>query len=333
MSNANIIHLANEFTLKYEILNYPLKIDPLYELVKRLGFFIYTYSEAAEFISKYNLKEYMKYPAFTFVKREKSGNVIKVILYRNDLPYGEKIFCILHEIGHIYLSHTYYGILGKSPDDSVANRQEEEADIFAYHVAAPLCLLKAMDVSSVEGIVSKTLLETKRAEHVFVLLTEYKENDEIEQQIVHNFALNYLKSSTQTYHPAVKEEESLDEMTQSMSPGINAIAAPVISVPRWQLFLKKHATVLAISIILILAGAYAIFQAVNKSGQGTVSTLVPSSSGSSTTVPASDEKVYISQNGEKYHLPGCQYINGNMVEVTLEEAIEQGYEPCKRCIE
>lgn len=41
--------------------------------------------------------------------------------------------------------------------------------------------------------------------------------------------------------------------------------------------------------------------------------------------------VYVSENGEKYHRYSCRYVTENMEEVTLDEAIDSGYQPCKVC--
>lgn len=48
-----------------------------------------------------------------------------------------------------------------------------------------------------------------------------------------------------------------------------------------------------------------------------------------TTMPT----VYIAPSGEKYHVAGCRHIRGSeTVEMTIEEAVELGKEPCKDCI-
>lgn len=41
--------------------------------------------------------------------------------------------------------------------------------------------------------------------------------------------------------------------------------------------------------------------------------------------------VYITETGSKYHRYGCQYLKDSCIEISLDEAKEQGYEPCKRC--
>lgn len=52
-----------------------------------------------------------------------------------------------------------------------------------------------------------------------------------------------------------------------------------------------------------------------------------------TTLKTSDDAitVYITESGEKYHRAGCQYLSHSKISVTLNEAREQGYEPCSKC--
>ena len=48
-------------------------------------------------------------------------------------------------------------------------------------------------------------------------------------------------------------------------------------------------------------------------------------------VTAPDSVVYITKDGKKYHLDGCQYLSKSKLTVSLAEARENGYEACKRC--
>ena len=336
MSNTNITHLANEFILGKTIQDYPLKIETLHELAERLGFCIYTYSEATEFIAKYDLGEYTRFSAFTFIERN-GGESIKAIFYRNSLAYGEKVFCILHEIGHIYLNHTYYGVLGKSPDEITMSRQEEEADIFAYQVAAPICLLKAMAISEIDEICANTLLESNRAEHVFFLLTQYKENDKLERQIVYKYARHHLKnpqdnSSVHILGESLENAKLEEEIVKRFQRArIKSIVRQVLTMACFV------AAAVILAFVLVDANRESRIgddPAGISSEQQDVSAAVPVEPSSSEAPPAGEETgdiVYISVNGSKYHLPGCQYINGNMIAVTSSEAVRQGYEPCKRC--
>lgn len=49
--------------------------------------------------------------------------------------------------------------------------------------------------------------------------------------------------------------------------------------------------------------------------------------------PASEEKtlVYVTRTGKKYHLKDCRYVKNSRFTLTLREALEKGYEPCKVC--
>lgn len=41
--------------------------------------------------------------------------------------------------------------------------------------------------------------------------------------------------------------------------------------------------------------------------------------------------VYITKTGEKYHASGCRSLAKSKIAITLGEAVERGYEPCKVC--
>lgn len=47
----------------------------------------------------------------------------------------------------------------------------------------------------------------------------------------------------------------------------------------------------------------------------------------------SDQKVFVTISGEKYHLPDCSYVKykNNLTKYDINEAIEKQYKPCSRC--
>ena len=53
----------------------------------------------------------------------------------------------------------------------------------------------------------------------------------------------------------------------------------------------------------------------------------------STTTSAFAEDVFVTQRGKKYHKQECRLIKNkeNVVKLEKKEALEKGYEPCKRC--
>lgn len=44
-----------------------------------------------------------------------------------------------------------------------------------------------------------------------------------------------------------------------------------------------------------------------------------------------DETVYITRTGEKYHKEGCFHLRKSKFGISIDKAVEQGYEPCKHC--
>jgi hypothetical protein len=41
--------------------------------------------------------------------------------------------------------------------------------------------------------------------------------------------------------------------------------------------------------------------------------------------------VYVTRTGTKYHCDGCRYLAKSQFAISLEDAKDQGYEPCSRC--
>lgn len=322
MEKTNIIRLANEFILENGIVNYPLKLESLHQLSEAIGFYLFSYNEADKFIDKFDLGKYKSSSAFTFIHKEKDGSPIRTILYKDELSYSEKLFCILHEIGHIYLNHTYNGVLGKSPDESVQNHQENEANAFAYEVAAPICILNASGVKTIEEIQFRTLLDGARAEHVLALLTKRqgKENDKIEQEVINTYARNQLTVKC--------KEEIIGQVEHFVCPQNN----PNIENPTW----IKPCTILGflLSAIILILSLYICFKPSKSATNPTVLQVssVNASQNDSLISSSSEQMVFVGKSGDRYHIAGCQYVNDNMIEVTVSEAEAQGYTPCKRCI-
>ncbi len=46
---------------------------------------------------------------------------------------------------------------------------------------------------------------------------------------------------------------------------------------------------------------------------------------------SNDTIVYITKSGKKYHRPGCRFLGENPIAITIEEAKQKGYQPCKTC--
>ncbi|MCX7710831.1 MAG: hypothetical protein N2484_13410 [Clostridia bacterium] len=44
-----------------------------------------------------------------------------------------------------------------------------------------------------------------------------------------------------------------------------------------------------------------------------------------------EETVYVTRTGEKYHKKGCRYLSRSKIPINLEDAVDQGYVACKVC--
>lgn len=63
----------------------------------------------------------------------------------------------------------------------------------------------------------------------------------------------------------------------------------------------------------------------------TVYSAQPTSSATSTNVPATNLPVYVSKFGECYHVAGCRGLNYGQIPMTLSEARSWRYQPCPIC--
>lgn len=51
-----------------------------------------------------------------------------------------------------------------------------------------------------------------------------------------------------------------------------------------------------------------------------------------TTFAASgNTTVYVTRTGEKYHSNGCQYLRKSKIAISLQDAVNSGYDACSRC--
>jgi endonuclease G len=44
-----------------------------------------------------------------------------------------------------------------------------------------------------------------------------------------------------------------------------------------------------------------------------------------------DTIVYVTNTGERYHTEQCSSVRNSKIEISLEDAVKRGYEPCGRC--
>lgn len=172
-------YLAYKFRLENYLSGLPLEYNTIVELIHRKGYQLKTYDMAADDFEKYGLEEYAE-ERNAFATVSKQG---KVCIYINNLmPIEDKVAALLHELGHLYCSHSNYGILGLSPDEFETNVQEKEAEEWRRYVCAPPCVLKARKVNTVPKIITTTLLNREDATKIYMDMYECPKQPESETE-------------------------------------------------------------------------------------------------------------------------------------------------------
>lgn len=159
------LELSNQFILASNLNSIPISLDELIKIVKESGFIVRTYIESENFLKLQKLSEIKdNYKAFTLVKKEG-----KVIFYNDELAYGEKLYAIAHELGHLVLEHTPMGLIGFSLPYTLDDQtpQETEANIFAANLLAHAAVLKKLRVHTFEQFKASTLLDGETAIKIF----------------------------------------------------------------------------------------------------------------------------------------------------------------------
>ncbi len=76
-----------------------------------------------------------------------------IIVYNDKTPTELSRFTIAHELGHIFLGHEMkYIKYSEQREFSTAARSEQEADMFAFRLLCPACVLWGLDISSPQEI-------------------------------------------------------------------------------------------------------------------------------------------------------------------------------------
>ena len=160
----SVDYQAYKFRVENQLTGIPLDYPFLFDFFRDKGYNIKTYVEATGEIEDRGLKAYADgHGAITYI----NPNTREVTIYIDDtLPLAKKTVVLMHEMGHIYLRHTYFGVLGKSNDDYEANQQEREATEWALAVLAPPRVLKERGIDTTDRIAEATLIPVNYASDV-----------------------------------------------------------------------------------------------------------------------------------------------------------------------
>lgn len=299
-------YFATKTLLKNGISVLPITQDELEQILVSKGFTVVPYSlplseKRRKFFDLHGVTALAEnYPAFT--KGDANGGIVG---YRIDYSMQERIFLLAHELGHISIGHLSSPAIAHKTSDSLTALQEQEADDFAIHLLAPVCILKQCSIRDVQSIERFTLLNRHYAE-----IAAGKINS-------HNL-----------YTP---EEKVLCEYFKKYISGTKKI----LKRNRCKAILIM-CTVLS---VVYVSGALTTFYAnnpptipVQDESESIIQSTQPAQVQSSPPSSNHDNFVCVTPDGEKYHKENCPTISrSNVTKITLEEAISLKYEPCKFC--
>lgn len=312
MTNRNILNEADRLMVKHGVSELPLTIRKAEIIAQFSGWLLLTYDEGKEIIEACGAEAAAaRYPAFTLIHDKQN-----VILYRANLSYEHKLFCILHEFGHITLKHTAEkNVLGITPTPEETARQEREADDFAAEMLAPSCVMFALGIKNAHQLERFGLTAEQALRHVENIR---EPETEIEKSLCERLpAGRYRKRSTGYAHIA------------AVSVAVAAIGI-LISVSAGTGHTDDVSTVTSEPPAVTLE----VIEDASDNAAATSQTTTPPLV-TTTSAPAEDpesETVYITKPGKRYHKADCRHIVGHdVVEKTISEAEQDGYTPCKDC--
>lgn len=292
MTNRNILEEVDRLLLNQGISELPLTLPKAEQIARLSGWVIASYQESEEIIKACGAENVAKKrPAFTLMNDGRN-----LILYNNDLSYEHKLFCICHEFGHIALKHTSEkNVLGLSSAPAETARQEQEADDFAAELLAPACVMSALKVKSAEQLRKYGLISPEQALRHFENINSCLPSTTSEKALCERFGRRHIQIPKKT--------------------AIAVVAA--------------LGAVLAVMAIISQQSRpeEIIIPAISKTAEQ------DSSSSEEQSAAPEETAVYITRTGEKYHKPDCYHIAGKtgLIELTITEAEQAGYEPCKDC--
>jgi Zn-dependent peptidase ImmA (M78 family) len=149
---------AWDVLIRNEVKSLPVDI---FEICRNERIAMFTYASGKDIIHSMNLESHM-------VDND-AFSIGSIIFYDDTKPIMRQRFSLAHELGHILLHTDHKPTVHNREPSANDNPTENEANIFASRVLAPLCVLQFMDINSPEEIselcginISSALIRFKR---------------------------------------------------------------------------------------------------------------------------------------------------------------------------
>lgn len=258
--------------------------------------------ESLKILNRLNLLDHAKHNSgFSY-----SNGKTRIIFYRNDLSEKEKVIVFAHELGHIKIGHlSSFGALGYDAG-FITKPQEDEANDFAVEFLAPTYVLNQLHVNTISDVQKYTLLD---ANHCGTALSNVQTKEPNAENNIEVATL--FKAYIKDIHKGKHKQKLLNSLWFATPIAIIILSMTLLA--HNALFNKQPDNV------------YQIPSAIT-------TTPMPSDI-PETSIPNTTETVLVTSTGKKYHLPDCRFVKNktNIKSLSIEEAIEEGYEPCDVC--
>lgn len=280
----------------------PLTLEDLEKICDKLSYRLMTFEEGMPLIQEMKLEENLVSGAFFMAYKD-----CKLIFYSASLPYEQKLIMIAHEIAHLYLGHSYTGHAAEqSPKVNRLSPLEEEATQFARYLFAPLSVLHTLGIGAVEEIQRLTALSKEQAYYTLLELEDY--------------------------HPSRAESKLLKWYDSFLRQSLPQAKEPFAPRKFRYLLVGAAAGIGAVA----LAVGMVMFAGFRMTPPGSPTAAGGTAVSASSVMKETSEQqtfVYITPSGRRYHLESCVYLkNKGVIEISLEDAVERDYLPCRTCL-
>ncbi len=211
----------------------------------------------------------------------------------------DKKFVFAHELGHIVLHHTSYNdVLGSSNNPITYNIQEKEADLFAISFLAPAPILLRLNVKNTSELCRITGL----SRDICIKILEEVKNEKA------------MKFSISSYKIADNFEYYIFNY----------------KFKKYRYYIK-HISLL-MCILFLLSYVFSL-KFINREQSISIKNSISKHNTNTNANINILDTVYITKSGSKYHIENCTYLKSSSIPLTLDNAINNGYDACKICID
>ena len=177
---------AWESLIKYHVKELPVDVR---SICRQSNVSVLTYKKDIEFIKTYGLEQYIENDGFTSQIKSKY-----FIFYNDEItPFERTTFTIAHEMGHIALGDVRNSsTVWNRGEQKAPNPSETQANVFASRLLAPACVLKELNIKTVDELQQLTGLSYAAAKIRLERLNMLRERDKfylspLERTVRNNF--------------------------------------------------------------------------------------------------------------------------------------------------